>query len=196
MRRVGGRCRTGGRRRRDSQSAPPHLRLADSKIPARRGRERLAPIIRERSIGLGSAWSDRAEIDSLNIPGCYLSRHAPRVVAFASLPTHVQVDGNQLPRIEDLRLGCTVEAIMGRCPASPPSALPPSLQKLPGRDDGEARYLLPGFDLAPQGYGTPAHLEALHARSFAPAPQILQPSQLAFGSKVRWMLSSLTCGAH
>ncbi len=93
-------------------------------------------------------------------------------------PTHIEVDGNQLPRIDDLNLGCTVRAIIGgdasRNAISAASILAKTfrdalMQRL------DSHY--PGFDLAiHKGYSTPAHLAALetlppsplHRRSFSP----------------------------
>ena len=93
-------------------------------------------------------------------------------------PTHVQVDGNQLPRIDDLRLGCTVEAIIegDACVAAISAA---SILAKTYRDAMMEKLdvCYPGFHLAAhKGYCTPAHLEALtrkepsplHRRSFSP----------------------------
>ena len=43
--------------------------LADSKAITAEERERLAPLIRARSLAWAVAWADRDEIDSLNILG-------------------------------------------------------------------------------------------------------------------------------
>src|SRR4029077_13457646 len=43
--------------------------LADSKVLPAEERERLARLIRERALAWSVAWSDRDEIDSLNILG-------------------------------------------------------------------------------------------------------------------------------
>jgi ribonuclease HII len=152
--------------------------LADSKVLPAEERERLAPIIRERALAWAVAWSDRDEIDSLNILGATFLAMRRALLRLPVCPTHVQVDGNRLPRIDDLRLGCTVEAIIegDACVAaiSAASILAKTyrdamMQKL------DACY--PGFDLAAhKGYGTPAHLEALtrkepsalHRKSFSP----------------------------
>ena len=94
------------------------------------------------------------------------------------LATHVQVDGNQLPHIDDLRLGCTVEAII-EGDASVAAISAASILAKTFRDAMMRRLdvCYPGFKLAiHKGYGTPAHLEALrlqepsplHRRSFIP----------------------------
>lgn len=152
--------------------------LADSKVLPAEERERLAVIIRERALAWSVAWSDRDEIDSLNILGATFLAMRRALMRLPVCPTHVQVDGNQLPRIDDLRLGCTVEAIVqgDACIAAISAA---SILAKTYRDAMMARldHCYPGFDLgAHKGYATPAHLEALsrqtpsplHRRSFSP----------------------------
>jgi ribonuclease HII len=158
--------------------------LADSKVLAVEERERLAPIIRERALAWAVAWSDRDEIDSLNILGATFLAMRRALLRLPVCPTHVQVDGNQLPRLDDLRLGCTVEAIIegDACVAAISAA---SILAKTCRDAMMKKLdvCYPGFDLAAhKGYCTPAHLEALtrkepsplHRRSFSPV-------RLAFG---------------
>ena len=161
--------------------------LADSKILPAEERERLAPIIRERSLAWAVAWSDRDEIDSLNILGATFHAMRRAVLRLPVCPTHVQVDGNQLPRIEDLRLGCTVEAIIeGDARVAAISAA--SILAKTYRDAMMAKLdtCYPGFDLAAhKGYGTPAHLEALARKEPSPLHRkSFSPVRLAFGVKV------------
>ena len=99
-------------------------------------------------------------------------------------PTHIEVDGNQLPRIDDLNLGCTVKSIIGgdatRSAISAASILAKTFRDelMEGLD---LHY--PGFDLAiHKGYATPAHRAALeihapspqHRRSFSPVRLALE----------------------
>ena len=152
--------------------------LADSKVLPAEERERLARIIRERALAWAVAWSDRDEIDSLNILGATFLAMRRALMRLPVCPTHVQVDGNQLPRIDDLRLGCTVEAIIdGDACVSAISAA--SILAKTYRDAMMTKLDLcyPGFDLAAhKGYSTPAHLQALtrkepsplHRKSFSP----------------------------
>src|SRR6201999_1850208 len=86
--------------------------LADSKLLTAEERERLAPIIRERALAWAVAWADRDEIDSLNILGATFLAMRRALLGLPICPTHIKVDGNQLPRCEDLNLGCTAEAII------------------------------------------------------------------------------------
>jgi ribonuclease HII len=152
--------------------------LADSKVLPAEERERLAPIIRERALAWAVAWSDRDEIDSLNILGATFLAMRRALLRLPICPTHIQIDGNQLPRLDDLRLGCTVKAIIdGDAKVAAISAA--SILAKTYRDAMMEKLDLcyPGFDLAAhKGYGTPAHLDALtrkqpsplHRRSFSP----------------------------
>jgi ribonuclease HII len=160
--------------------------LADSKILPVEERERLAPIIRERALAWAVAWSDRDEIDSLNILGATFLAMRRALLRLPVCPTHVQVDGNQLPRIDDLRLGCTVEAIIegDACVAAISAA---SILAKTYRDAMMEKLdvCYPGFQLAAhKGYGTPAHLDALTRK--APSPlhrKSFSPVKLAFADQ-------------
>ena len=152
--------------------------LADSKQLTPEERERLAPLIRARALAWAVGWADREEIDCLNILGATFLAMRRALLRLPVCPTHLEVDGNQLPRIDDLQLGCTVKAIIGgdatRSAISAASILAKTFRDaLMERLD--THY--PGFDLAVhKGYSTPAHLAALelrapsplHRRSFSP----------------------------
>jgi ribonuclease HII len=152
--------------------------LADSKVLPPEERERLAAIIRERALSWSVAWADRDEIDSLNILGATFLAMRRALLGLPVCPTHIQIDGNQLPRIDDLNLGCTVEAIIeGDATVAAISAA--SILAKTCRDAmmRELDRCYPGFHLGiHKGYGTPLHLEALreleptplHRRSFSP----------------------------
>jgi len=160
--------------------------LADSKALSIEERERLAPIIRERSVAWAIAWSDRDEIDSLNILGATFLAMRRALLRLPVCPTHVQIDGNQLPRIDDLQLGCTVEAIIeGDATVAAISAA--SILAKTYRDAMMATLdeCYPGFDLAAhKGYCTPAHLEALAQRPPSPLHRrSFSPVKLAFEAK-------------
>jgi ribonuclease HII len=170
--------------------------LADSKVLSAEERERLAPIIRERAIAWAVVWSDRDEIDSLNILGATFLAMRRALLRLPVCPTHIQIDGNQLPRIADLQLGCTIEAIIDgdACVAAISAA---SILAKTYRDAMMEKLdvCYPGFDLAScKGYSTPAHLEALtqrppsplHRKSFSPVKLAFEATQgeLAFEAKV------------
>jgi len=158
--------------------------LADSKTLTPEERERLAVLIRARCIAWAVAWADRDEIDALNILGATFLAMRRALLRLPVCPTHIQIDGNQLPRIDDLRLGCTVEAIVeGDARVAAISAA--SILAKTHRDAMMERLdgCYPGFKLAiHKGYGTAAHLAALrqqdpsplHRRSFNPVRVALE----------------------
>jgi len=152
--------------------------LADSKILPPEERTRLAVLIRARSLAWSIAWADRDEIDSLNILEATLLAMRRALLALPVCPTHVQIDGNRCPCFEDLRLGCTFEAIVDG-DASVAAISAASILAKTYRDammqSLDACY--PGFGLARhKGYATRAHLRKLrrrapsplHRRSFSP----------------------------
>ncbi len=152
--------------------------LADSKVLAPQVREELAPVIRARALAWAVAWSDREEIDELNILQATLLAMRRALLRLPVPPTHVQVDGNCVPCVSDLILACTVEAIVGGDSSIAAISAASILAKT--HRDAMMRRLdacYPGFDFAThKGYATPTHLErlrvlapsAMHRRSFAP----------------------------
>lgn len=144
--------------------------LADSKVLAPQVREALAVLIRARAVAWAVAWSDREEIDELNILQATLLAMRRALLALPIPPTHVQVDGNCTPCVADLRLACTVEAIVGG-DSSVAAISAASILAKTCRDAMMRRLdaCYPGFDFAThKGYATPAHLEVLRVR--APSP--------------------------
>ena len=145
--------------------------LADSKVLSPQERARLAPIIRTRALAWAVAWADRDEIDELNILGATFLAMRRALLRLPVRPTHVQVDGNQLPPLADLPLGCTAEAIIegdARIAAISAASILAKTHRDAMMEALDPCY--PGFDLAThKGYGTPAHLEALRTRE--PSPQ-------------------------
>jgi ribonuclease HII len=152
--------------------------LADSKILPPQERTRLAGLIRARALAWSIAWADREEIDALNILEATLLAMRRALLALPVCPTHVKIDGNRCPCLEDLRLGCTFEAIVdgdARVPAISAASILAKTYR-----DGMMQALdacYPGFELARhKGYATPAHLRTLrrrapsplHRRSFSP----------------------------
>jgi len=155
--------------------------LADSKQLTADARNELAPQIRAKALAWSVAWSDCEEIDSLNILGATFLAMRRALLRLPVCPTHVQVDGNSLPRVADLRMTCTIEAII-QGDASVAAISAASILAKTFRDAMMERLdaCYPGFHLAVhKGYGTPQHLEALrvrppspqHRRSFSPVMQ-------------------------
>ena len=143
--------------------------LADSKQLPERERNRLAGLIRERSLAWAVAASEREEIDALNILQATLLAMSRAVHALALRPTHVRVDGNRAPRLEDP--ACRVETVI-RGDATVAAISAASILAKVHRDALmvalDATH--PGYGFAAhKGYGTAAHLEAL--RRLGPSPQ-------------------------
>jgi ribonuclease HII len=152
--------------------------LADSKILPPEERERLAVLIRGRAIAWAVAWADRDEIDSLNILEATLLAMRRALLALPVCPTHIQIDGNRCPCLEDVVPGCTFEAIIDG-DASVAAISAASILAKTYRDAmmQALDVCYPGFELARhKGYATPEHLRALrrrrpsplHRRSFSP----------------------------
>lgn len=163
--------------------------LADSKTLSPQTRETLASAIRERALAWSIAWADPAEIDALNILGASLLAMRRALLGLPVAPSHVQVDGNRTPRVEDLPFVCTCEAIVGgdaRVAAISAASILAKTYRDAMMERLDACY--PGFDLAVhKGYPTPAHLEALRTRAPTPlhrrtfAPVKLAPVKSAHG---------------
>jgi ribonuclease HII len=158
--------------------------LADSKTLSAPERARLAPLIRVRALAWAIAWADRDEIDALNILGATFLAMRRALLRLPVCPTHVAVDGNQLPRLDDLALGCTAEAIVegdARVAAISAASILAKTHRDAMMEALDPCY--PGFELAAhKGYGTPAHLQALRLRE--PSPQhrrSFSPVKVALG---------------
>ena len=158
--------------------------LADSKTLSERSRERLALLIRERALAWSLASSEREEIDTLNILQATLLAMSRAVHRLAVRPTHVQVDGDHAPRLEDP--ACSLETVI-RGDATVPAISAASILAKVHRDGLmvalDERY--PGYGFAAhKGYGTAAHLTALrrlgpspeHRVSFAPVRAVMGQS--------------------
>jgi ribonuclease HII len=145
--------------------------LADSKVLSVAERARLAPLIRERSLAFGIGFADRDEIDCLNILQATFLAMRRALLALPVAPTHVRIDGNCCPCFADLEFGCTFESIIAgdaRVAAISAASILAKTYRDAMMESLDACY--PGFELAAhKGYATPAHLEALRART--PSPQ-------------------------
>ena len=74
--------------------------LCDSKQLGAARREALQTIIKSEALCWSVAWSDRAEIDAMNILAATMLAMRRAILGLAVVPRRVQVDGNRLP---DLR---------------------------------------------------------------------------------------------
>ncbi len=151
---------------RDSKQLDPHTR------------EVLAVRIRERALCWAVGWSEPEEIDSLNILEATHLAMRRALLGLPVQPRRILVDGNRLPRLEDLLPQCAAHAIVrGDCTEAAISAA--SILAKTCRDAMMRRLdvVYPGYGLAVhKGYGTADHLAALlrqaacaiHRRSFRP----------------------------
>lgn len=74
--------------------------LCDSKKLSAARRESLVTVIKSDALCWSVAWSDRAEIDAMNILAATMLAMRRAILGLAVAPRSVQVDGNRLP---DLR---------------------------------------------------------------------------------------------
>lgn len=158
--------------------AQPIAGLADSKKLSAARREQLAPLIKERALAWAVGEATAREIDSINILQATFQAMRRALAALGVAPQQVLVDGNRLPRLDDLLPGCTALAIIGG-DASVPAISAASILAKTHRDAYmiELDRLHPAYGFAVhKGYGTAVHLAALrtqgpcveHRSSFRP----------------------------
>jgi ribonuclease HII len=153
--------------------------LADSKVLSARQRERLAGVIKERSLAWAVAWASVEEIDSLNILQASLLAMRRAVEALNLAPDEVLLDGTQCPE-----LAVPARAVVdGDAKVKVISAA--SILAKTARDAEMCRlhqcFPQYGFDVH-KGYPTPQHLRALrrygvcevYRRSFGPVREMLE----------------------
>ena len=158
--------------------ARPIEGLADSKILPAAERETLAVLIRDRAVAWGLGLASPAEIDALNILQASLLAMRRAVLALAIRPSHLEIDGNRLPRLDGLDgVRSAVAIIQGdrKVPAiSAASILAKTLRDHLMRQL-DLRYPHYGF-ASHKGYPVPQHraalarhgVSAVHRRSFGP----------------------------
>ena len=159
----------------------PIAGLADSKKLTALRRERLFDEIRAKALCCAVAQASVEEIDRLNILQATLLAMQRAVAGLRLPPAKVLVDGNRLPK-----LAMRAEAVVGGDALVPAISAASILAKVT-RDrwcaEVDAQWPQYGF-AAHKGYGTAAHLAALHAhgacelhrRSFAPVAAALARS--------------------
>ena len=153
--------------------ARPIEGLADSKKLSPRTRERLADLIRERSLAWSVAEASAAEIDAINILQATFLAMQRAVAALPIAPTEILVDGNRSPRFAaPSRAIVDGDALVAEISAA-------SILAKVARDAllVELDRQFPGYGFAKhKGYPTRDHLERLaalgpcpvHRRSFGP----------------------------
>ena len=162
--------------------------VRDSKILARESRERLAPIIRRRAVGVAVAAASVREIDRLNI---YHATHLAmrRAVARLGGHDHVLVDGNRIAGFQD-HVGEYTAVVDGDAKIYTIACA--SIVAKVVRDRMMARLAVryPGYGWEHNcGYATQEHRDAIrrlgltpfHRRSFPTIQAIMAGEQVALG---------------
>ena len=152
--------------------------LCDSKKLCAARREELEADIKRHALCWSVAWSDRAEIDALNILGATMLAMRRAILRLPVMPQGVKVDGNRLP---DLRFrdgsidGLAVVGGDARVDAISAASIIAKTERDRIMMAMHARY--PGYEFARhKGYCTELHRARLrelgpcaeHRRSFSP----------------------------
>lgn len=159
--------------------AQPIVGLADSKALSAEARERLAPLVRARSLAWAIGVASPAEIDSINILQATLLAMRRAVEALAVQPVEALIDGNCCPLLTMPARGII------RGDATEPAISAASILAKTARDAEMCRIheAFPQYALdRHKGYDTVLHRAALklhgpadfHRRSFAPVRALLE----------------------
>lgn len=154
--------------------AKPIEGLTDSKKLSEAKRDRLAPLIRERSLAWCVAHASVEEIDRMNIREATFLAMQRAIEGLQQAPALALIDGNALPG----NLKCEARAIV-KGDLTEPAISAASILAKTVRDAlmQELDAAHPGYGLGQhKGYGTALHAEALtrlgpapcHRMSFAP----------------------------
>jgi ribonuclease HII len=161
--------------------------IDDSKKLSPETRERLAVEIRARAIAWSVAWSDASEIDALNILQATMLAMRRAMLGLNVAPTHVQIDGNRCPRVDDFPFIFTMEAVIGGDALVPAIGAASILAKTE-RDAMlvEMDMTYPGYGFAShKGYATLEHYAALQKLGPTPLHRMsFEPVRLAAAGKL------------
>ena len=152
--------------------------VADSKSLSAEEREELEVAIRREALWFGIGWADHAEIDAINIlQATFLAMHRA-ILSMPSLPDHLIIDGNQLPRLRGFGKELTARAIIdGDVTHGAISAASILAKTARDRYMNQMHVIYPEYCFsAHKGYATPEHQRLLqthgpcplHRRSFEP----------------------------
>ena len=140
---------------------PPHAEipgLNDSKKLTDKKRRELFPVICEKALAYGIAFSDEKEIDEINILQATFASMQRAVASLSIKPDYILVDGNKLPNFE-----IPAQYVIKGDSLSASIAAASVLAKVT-RDDVMLKmaeqYPGYGFEIH-KGYGTKAHYAAL-----------------------------------
>ena len=153
--------------------------MADSKLLSAPRRERLAAVIKEKSLVWAVAWASVEEIDSLNILQASLLAMSRAVESLGVVPDQVLLDGMHCPDLA-VPARAVVDGDAKVKVISAASILAKTARDAEMRRLHE-RFPQYGFD-EHKGYPTPRHLRALrrygvcevYRRSFAPVRALLE----------------------
>jgi len=153
--------------------------MADSKLLSAPRRERLAEVIKEKSLVWAVAWASVEEIDSLNILRASLLAMTRAVESLGVVPDQVLLDGMHCPELA-VPARAVVDGDARVKVISAASILAKTARDAEMRRLHE-RFPQYGFD-EHKGYPTPRHLKALrrhgvcevYRRSFAPVRALLE----------------------
>ena len=156
----------------------PIAGLRDSKKLSAKRREALEALIRSHALCWSVAWSDRAEIDSLNILSATMLAMRRAILGLAVVPRAVRVDGNRLPDLRFRDRSIDGLAIVGgddRIESISAASIIAKTVRDRMMLAMHARYPVYGF-ARHKGYGTELHRARLrehgpcpeHRRSFSP----------------------------
>jgi len=153
--------------------------MVDSKLLGARRRERLAGVIKEKSLVWAVAWASVEEIDSLNILQASLLAMSRAVESLGVVPDQVLLDGTHCPELA-VPARAVVDGDAKVKVISAASILAKTARDAEMRRLHE-RFPQYGFD-EHKGYPTPRHLKALrrygvcevYRRSFAPVRALLE----------------------
>lgn len=158
--------------------------LNDSKKLTEKKREKLFIEIQEKAIAWAIAEATHQEIDELNILQASLLAMRRAVEALKTLPEHVLVDGNKVPK--GLSMSC--DAVVGGDALHAEISAASILAKVTRDRDMKALDLeFPQYGFAKhKGYPTKAHFAAIeaygviaqHRRSYAPVRKALLQASL------------------
>ncbi len=151
--------------------------LADSKKITEKKRELLFSLIQEQALAWAVGRAEVHEIDKVNILQATLLAMQRAVAALSITPTHIQVDGNCLPK-----LPCSAEAIIKGDQTVPVISAASIIAKVTrDREMLQWHEKYPQYDFAAhKGYGTELHLRLLlehgpspiHRGSFEPVRKL------------------------
>ena len=153
--------------------------IEDSKLLSARQRERLAGVIKARSLVWAVAWASVEEIDALNILQASLLAMRRAVVSLGVAPDEVLLDGSHCPQLpfpaRAVVDGDAKVKVISAASILAKTARDAEMQRL------HQRFPQYGFD-EHKGYPTPEHLKALrrhgvceaYRRSFAPVRELLE----------------------